>query len=475
MQPPSPSIPARSPSLSRRGLLCVLVDALAAVSLAACGATTTTSPTGTATDASAVNSSAGVNQTRTTTPATAAVSATKAAAAPGSSGSVDFWSLYAGSAAFPKVTALIQQKHQGLRVNFVQINAAADLVTKLVAAVTGGNPPAGVYITAPFFRDTARFLAPLDSFIKRDATLIDVDDFLPIGLQASTINGKVYGLPMEVAVRGWWFNRPSLAAKGVPLPVGPSAPTKPTLSELADMGRKLTAPGAHPMYGLFVDRTWWDILIYVFGFGGKFLDDQQTTCLLDSPQAVAGMQQAFDFVVKDQLGPPTGAVFKHAQDNDIAMALGNAALAQNFRTLPNGADWDTGPVVMGPAAPMTYAFVHHGGIVQGTSNPEAAWTVLYEFTGKDAEPFWMDANGWPTARQSYLNLWIKEGVAPPTTRQNVLAWAKAAPLVTFPVGYNGNIDPAIKKIVNQAIAGQLSVKDMAAQAAQQVTALLQKP
>jgi hypothetical protein len=39
--------------------------------------------------------------------------------------------------------------------------------------------------------------------------------------------------------------------------------------------------------------------IYVFGFGGKFLDDQQTTCLLDSPQAIAGMQQAFDFVVKD--------------------------------------------------------------------------------------------------------------------------------------------------------------------------------
>ena len=86
----------------------------------------------------------------------------------------------------------------------------------------------------------------------------------------------------------------------------------------------------------------------------------------------------------------------------------------------------------------------------------------------------MDANGWPTARQSYLNLWNKDGVAPPTTRQNVLAWARAAPLVTFPVGYNGNIDPAIKKIVNQAIAGQLSVKDMAAQAAQQVTALLKK-
>jgi ABC-type glycerol-3-phosphate transport system substrate-binding protein len=132
--------------------------------------------------------------------------------------------------------------------------------------------------------------------------------------------------------------------------------------------------------------------------------------------------------------------------------------------------------VMGPAAPMTYAVVHHGGILQGTSNSEAAWTVLHEFTGKDAEPFWMDANGWPTARQSYLNLWIKikGGVAPPTTRQNVLSWAKAAPLVTFPVGYNGKIDPAIKKIVNQAIAGQLSVKDMAAQAAQQVTALLKK-
>jgi len=96
------------------------------------------------------------------------------------------------------------------------------------------------------------------------------------------------------------------------------------------MAQKLTSD---KLYGLFVDRTWWDILIYVFGFGGKFLDDAQTKCLLDSPQAITGIQHAFDLVVQNKFGPATGGVVPHATSNDIAMALGNAALAQNFRPL----------------------------------------------------------------------------------------------------------------------------------------------
>ena len=154
------------------------------------------------------------------------------------------------------------------------------------------------------------------------------------------------------------------------------------------------------------------------------------------------------------------------------MTLGNAALAQNLKLLTNGKDWDTGPVVAGPAAPMSYAFVHAGGVVQGTSNPEAGWIALTAYTGKDAEAFWMDDRGWPTVRQSYLDLWIKNGNEPPTTRQNVLAWAKATSLVTFPHGYNGKIAPVLTQAMQSVMQGKLTVQDAARQAAQQVTALL---
>jgi multiple sugar transport system substrate-binding protein len=461
---------------SRRAILRAVATVaglpLISVLAAACQGATTATPTaiGRQSQVSTVSRQAttaaasGTTGTATTAPQPAA------AAVGGLSGPVDFWHVYNPSTAIPKLVALLQQKYPQLKVNFVPYGAAA-LATKLVAAAAGGTPPGGFYITAPFFHDTARFLAPLNAYINRDAKAIGVDDFLPIGLKANTINGKVYGLPMEIAVRIWWFNRQTLAEHGVALPVGPSAPANVTERQLEDMAQKLTSD---KLYGLFVDRTWWDILIYVFGFGGKFLDDAQTKCLLDSPQAITGIQHAFDLVVQNKFGPATGGVVPHATSNDIAMALGNAALAQNFRPLSNAADWDSGPVVMGPAAPMSYAFVHAGGVVQGTKNPEAAWTVLSEYTGKDAEPFWMTAHGWPTVRQSYLNLWIKDGSAPPTTRQNVLEWAKVAPLITFPIGYNGSIGPVLTKAMSDAIAGKITVQDAATQAAQQVTALLVK-
>ncbi|HEY8744080.1 MAG TPA: hypothetical protein VIU62_13320 [Chloroflexota bacterium] len=66
------------------------------------------------------------------------------------------------------------------------------------------------------------------------------------------------------------------------------------------------------------------------------------------------------------------------------------------------------------------------------------------------------------------------GSAPRATRQNVLEWAKQASLVLFPSGYNSTIDPVLTTIMQSVIAGKVSVRDAATQAAQQVTALLKK-
>jgi hypothetical protein len=49
-----------------------------------------------------------------------------------------------------------------------------------------------------------------------------------------------------------------------------------------------------------------------------------------------------------------------------------------------------------------------------------------------------------------------------------------APLITFPIGYNGSIGPVLTKAMSDAIAGKITVQDAATQAAQQVTALLVK-
>jgi multiple sugar transport system substrate-binding protein len=389
-------------------------------------------------------------------------------------GRVEFWQLYQNSPASAHLKELFQRKHPHIQVEWTD-TPAGQQPEKLTVATAGGTPPDMTSITAPFFRDNARFYQPLDQYLKRDAKKIDVDDWLPIWQQGSVIKGKTMGLPLEVAVRVWWFNKNLLAERGIPSPVRQGAPAKVDYKQVEEMAQKLTySVGEKQVYGLFVTRGWFDILIYVSGFGGKFLDPDHTKCLLDSPQAIAGMEYAFDLVEKRRYGPASGGIDAHEKEGTVAMALQNAARAQNLRREQHGVHWDTGPVVAGPGAPMTFAFVHQVGLVNGSKNPEGAWAIASEYTGKDANRFWMEAHGWPTVRKSYLEQYIKEGIPPPDTRQNILEWIKVSPVVTFPAGYTANVLPIAQKIIGEMNSGQRTVRDAATSLGREITAVLER-
>ena len=151
------------------------------------------------------------------------------------------------------------------------------------------------------------------------------------------------------------------------------------------------------------------------------------------------------------------------------MALGNAfARAQNLRRGEHGMQWDVGPVVAGPAAPMTFAFVHHAGVVAGAKNPEGGWTVIGEYTGKDASSFWMEAHGWPTTRKSYLDLYIKEGQPPPATRANLLEWIKVSLRRRFLWGTRPT-SPHRHQAGRRDELGQRSVRDTATALGREIT------
>jgi ABC-type glycerol-3-phosphate transport system substrate-binding protein len=392
--------------------------------------------------------------------------------AAGATGRVEFWQIFQNSPAVPQVKELSERKHPNLQVEFVDV-PGGQMAEKLTVASAGGTPPDSVFINAPFFHDCARLFQPLDQFIRRDGRLIDTNDFLPQGFSSSTIKGNVYGLPLETAVRVWWFNKDIFAERGVPLPTRQGAPTKVGYKEVEEMAQRMTFQrGDRQAYGMYVFRNWFNILIYVYGAGGKYTDADHTQCFLDSPESVAGMQYAFDLIDRRRVAPASGGIDTFEAENTLAMALNNAARAQNLRRQDYGKLWDTGPVVQGEKAPMSFAFVHHAGVVKGAPNPEGAWTAIAEYTGKDANRLWMTGHGWPTVRKSYLDLWVKEGEAPPETPQNVVEWIKVSPIVTFPAGSSGTINPLASRILNEAIEGKRSVRDAATAMTQEINAIL---
>src|SRR5688500_13834499 len=296
--------------------------------------------------------------------------------APSSTGSgrVEFWQLYQDSPAETPLKELLQRKHPSIQVEWVNV-PAAEQPQKLTVAAASGTPPDMSSITAPFFRDNARFYQPLDQFLKRDAKKVDSDDWLPSWTQGSAIKGKTMGLPLEIAVRVWWFNKSLFQERGIALPTRQGAPAKLEYKAVEEMGQKLTfLRGDKQVYGFFVTRDWFNILTYIYGFGGKFLDDEHTTCLLDTPQATAGFEYAFDLVQRRQYAPATGGIDVYERENTVGMSYNNAARAQNLRREQHGAQWDVGPVVTGPTGTaVTFAFIHQVGVVKDAKNPEGAW------------------------------------------------------------------------------------------------------
>jgi ABC-type glycerol-3-phosphate transport system substrate-binding protein len=123
---------------------------------------------------------------------------------------------------------------------------------------------------------------------------------------------------------------------------------------------------------------------------------------------------------------------------------------------------------------LSFAFVHHAGIVAESKNHEGAWAAIATYTGKSVTPLWMEHHGWPTARMSYLQRYVQSGTPPPHTRQNVVEWIKAAPVITFPVGSSNVINPLASERLRDAIEGRRSVRDVAQSLAQEITNALEK-
>ncbi|WP_117208133.1 extracellular solute-binding protein [Allorhizocola rhizosphaerae] len=110
--------------------------------------------------------------------------------------------------------------------------------TKLTTNVQAGDPPdifhtwgggvLGQQAEAGMAKDITQDIAPLK------------DSLIPAALDAYTINQRIYALPIDTGMVGFWYNKELFAAAGI------SAPPQ-TWSEFLDSVRKLKAAGIIPI------------------------------------------------------------------------------------------------------------------------------------------------------------------------------------------------------------------------------------
>jgi multiple sugar transport system substrate-binding protein len=131
-----------------------------------------------------------------------------------------------------------------------------------------------------------------DEFAKRGINL--QKDVFPGILPTAIYQGRVYGMPTNIAADGIWFHRDLLKEIGVPPHKGPWH-----WDEFIPIAQKLTQRDAqgHPIrYGFLFE--WWDWEHFFKGFGAKVYTADGTRCIVDSPQAIAAIQLMHDLVYK---------------------------------------------------------------------------------------------------------------------------------------------------------------------------------
>ncbi|HWA82409.1 MAG TPA: extracellular solute-binding protein, partial [Fimbriimonadaceae bacterium] len=113
-------------------------------------------------------------------------------------------------------------------------------------------------------------------------------------LNTAIFDGKVYGIPTNIAADGIWFHRDLFRQYGIPLHSGPWK-----WSEFLPIAEKLTQrdrQGRPVRYGFYFD--WWNFGHFFKGFGARLFNEDGTRCTVDSPQAIAAVQFMWDLVYK---------------------------------------------------------------------------------------------------------------------------------------------------------------------------------
>jgi multiple sugar transport system substrate-binding protein len=193
-----------------------------------------------------------------------------------------------------KLIAGYEKSHPNVTIKETPVTNNA----KILASITGGNPPDIVDLgnSLPLGAwASAGALTQLDSFIQK--AHLNTGQYVQSAFQALKVGGKTYGLPFQIFNAGLIYNKKLLTDAGLNPPK--------TLQELADDAVKLTkvdSSGTITQMGFLPTYPGPDqgqtcpLISYAYAFGGKWFDgnDKPTPTAPGNVAALAWEKSFYD-------------------------------------------------------------------------------------------------------------------------------------------------------------------------------------
>jgi multiple sugar transport system substrate-binding protein len=250
-----------------------------------------------------------------------------------------------------------------------------NLQQRLTTDIAGGTPPDIALIGTRWLVDFVHndIAEPLDGYITPEFKSRFIESFMG----PSTINGKVYALPVAASARAMYYNKDLLAKAGVQNPPD-------TWDQLVDDAKKVKALGGGDTYGFALqgkeietDAYWYYSL---WTHGGELIQDGKSG--IGSPAAIAGLQLYRDMIDQGLTEPdPTGynrqdieGMFKQGR---IGMILTGPWLRGQIKTEASKLNYGIAPIPAGTRK-ATYGVTDSLMLFKGGKNNKLAWQFLDE-------------------------------------------------------------------------------------------------
>ena len=230
---------------------------------------------------------------------------------------------------FQSLIGNFETQNSGIKVNWVDIPWSA-MENKILTAVSANTPPDVVNLNPVF----ASQLAGRNAWLDLDTKISDAErsSYLPNIWQASTLNGKSFGIPWYLTTRLTIYNIDLLKQAGITQPPA-------TYAELADFAQKIQdKTGKYAFFVTFAPQDSGEVL-ESFVQMGVTLVNTEGKAAFNSPEGKAAFQYWVDLYKKGLL-PRESLTQGHRHAIDLYQSGQTAFLASGpefLKTIANNA------------------------------------------------------------------------------------------------------------------------------------------
>ena len=317
---------------------------------------------------------------------------------------------------FNTAIELFHRKQSRIRVRMIGTGGAG-LNQKFLAMVASGQAPdVSVFDETGFIAHAAKgYLVDLGSLMDGDPEFRR-DDFYAQVLKTGEYNGRLFGFPLFFSTIALFYNKTLFDEAGVDYPTDDW-----TFDDLLAAAKTLTrdrdGDGKADQYGFMLELGTHRWPIAVWAFGGRVVDEKSRRFLLDSTEAIDGVQWYADLINRHHVAPAVTSyedmnMFEQFASGRIAMTFSSRHFVDIYRRA-RGLQWDVAMVPKHRERATTFISTVLL-ITRKSRHPREAWEFIKFASGKEAmEAGARDKGAIPALKSVAERLIVRDSGLPP--------------------------------------------------------------